>query len=92
LDASTAASADAKDAPSPRIAAPLAERLPEADMGEYQSRREATNETPQFTLSIGRIDVEFVQPPPAPSGSAAASDGRTRGFAAYARVRRGSPR
>jgi hypothetical protein len=43
-----------------------------------------------FSLSIGRIDVEFVHPPAPPA--AAPADPRTRGFADYARIRRGAPR
>jgi hypothetical protein len=43
------------------------------------------------TLSIGRIDVEFVQPP-APPAVAAPAVNRSRGFSNYARARRGSPR
>jgi hypothetical protein len=45
---------------------------------------------PAFSLSIGRIDVEFVNPPTPPA--AAPADPRTRGFADYARIRRGAPR
>ncbi len=42
-------------------------------------------------LSIGRIDVEFVNPP-APPVAAPQAVSRTRGFASYSRIRRGSPR
>ncbi|MDB5717123.1 MAG: hypothetical protein JWM38_550 [Sphingomonas bacterium] len=46
---------------------------------------------PPVSVSVGRIEVQFVQPEPrAPARSAAPP--RTRGFSAYARARRGEPR
>ncbi|MGE0257396.1 MAG: hypothetical protein AB7H71_05445 [Alphaproteobacteria bacterium] len=45
-----------------------------------------------LTLSIGRIEVEFVQPPvPAPPARPSAP-ARTQGFDSYAAIRRGRPR
>ena len=44
------------------------------------------------TVSIGRIDVEFVHPAAPPVAAAAPAVDRTRGFSSYARARRGSPR
>ena len=46
---------------------------------------------PPPTLSIGRLEVQFVQPPARPAPAAPARRG-AGGFADYARIRRGSPR
>jgi hypothetical protein len=46
---------------------------------------------PPMSLSIGRIDIEFLPPPASPAPAVQAKE-RTRGFAHYARIRRGSPR
>jgi hypothetical protein len=51
---------------------------------------DAGETSPSASLSIGRIEVEFVQPP-APPPARKAPD-RTRGFSAYAAIRRGQPR
>jgi hypothetical protein len=55
-------------------------------------RRSAPDPTPApVTLSIERIDVEFVHPPAPPAVTTSAVS-RTRGFSNYDRARRGSPR
>jgi len=46
---------------------------------------------PPPTLSIGRLEVQFVQPPARPAPAAPSRRGAV-GFADYARIRRGSPR
>ncbi|MGO4838720.1 hypothetical protein AB4144_41380, partial [Rhizobiaceae sp. 2RAB30] len=42
------------------------------------------------TVTVGRIDIHFVQPAPAPAAPPQVP--RTRGFETYARARRGQPR
>ena len=45
-----------------------------------------------LSVSIGRIEVEFVQPPAPVAPSARQAPERTRGFTAYGAIRRGLPR
>ena len=52
---------------------------------------DAPTAEPAPTLSIGRLEVQFVQPPARPAPAAPARHG-AGGFADYARIRRGSPR
>jgi hypothetical protein len=52
---------------------------------------DAPTAEPPPTLSIGRLEVQFVQPP-ARSAPAAPARRGAGGFADYARIRRGSPR
>jgi hypothetical protein len=52
---------------------------------------EAPIAEPPPMLSIGRLEVQFVQPPARPAPAAPVRRG-AGGFADYSRIRRGSPR
>jgi hypothetical protein len=69
--------------PPPQVT--VAERRPAGQMMTAEDDR-----APPVTVTVGRIDVQFVQP--SPPAAAAPQAPRTRGFDAYARARRGQPR
>jgi hypothetical protein len=81
-------------APEPaRPPAETAERLTQvgAPFGAEAIQAEPSVAEPPPLLSIGRLEVQFVQPPAPPAPSAPVRRGSS-GFADYARIRRGSPR
>lgn len=71
--------------------------LPAAKSSDYFSAEEAARSRsaefdearPEMTVSIGQIQVEFVQPEPHPAPQPKPAVQRTRGFDNYARARRG---
>jgi hypothetical protein len=66
-------------------------REPSASRAQPPGRapEDAGEASPSASLTIGRIEVEFVQPAPPPARQA---PDRARGFSAYAAIRRGQPR
>lgn len=95
-----AAVAETRASPPPQAPA-VAESEPGDTPRAEADRRDARAEprpgspdgaaAPSFAFSIGRIDVEFVHPSP-PATPPAPVNARVRGFAEYARIRRGAPR
>jgi hypothetical protein len=78
--------------PGPPPPPPQRAAVPETVFEPVAAFPEPADTAAPFTLSIGRIDVEFISPPPPPARAPRAADSRSRGFAPYARMRRGSPR
>ncbi len=75
-----------------RVSQP-AETPPQLFIAESRRAAEATAQDDPIspvTVTVGRIDVHFVQP--APASAAPPQVPRTRGFETYARARRGQPR
>jgi hypothetical protein len=75
-----------------RVSQP-AETPPQPPVAESRRAAQATAEDdpmPPVTVTVGRIDVHFIQPATAPA--APPQMPRTRGFETYARARRGQPR
>ncbi len=75
-----------------RVSQPV-DTPPQPFIAESRRAAEATAQddpTSPVTVTVGRIDVHFVQPAPAPAAPPQVP--RTRGFETYARARRGQPR
>ena len=88
------AAVEQPDAPEPTrpLAEPPERSTPLADpFGAEAARAEPPAAEAPPSLSIGRLEVQFVQPPAPPAPVAPLRRGAS-GFADYARIRRGSPR
>lgn len=73
--------------PSP---AEITSEAPTPAWSERPSFATAETQAPVTTVTVNRIDVQFLQPPAAPPAPPSAP--RSHGFDAYARARRGIPR
>jgi hypothetical protein len=70
-------------------------REPIAQRGQppwHEAPQDDSDASRSLSLSIGRIDVEFVQPPAPVTPPMRQAPERTRGFARYSAIRRGLPR
>jgi len=77
---------------SPQSVPKTRHRTPSGPSADPFSQPQSDVQEAAVNLSIGQITVEFLPPPASAPAGGPASPGRTRGFDAYARARRGLPR